>query len=210
MNKTPVSAWVPINDVNIHKGIISELEKKKFNLSYLSIDPAEYDDYMQKANYAEFQDYYAHYKTKPTFIEKTFEHFLAAKLLDLTEEDIYIDVANSYSPVPEIYNKLYGCRTFRQDILFPEGISDNVIGGDAANMPLEDGFATKMGLHCSFEHFEGDADMRFIREASRVLRDGGRLCIVPLYLFNTYAIQTDISVLPEGMEFGPGRFNLPG
>ena len=92
-----------------------------------------------------------------------------------------------------------------------KGISDNVIGGYvAANMPLEDGFATKMGLHCSFEHFEGDADMRFIGEASRVLETAVRLCIVPLHLFNTYAIQTDISVLPEGMEFGPGRFNLPG
>lgn len=201
MKKPPISGWIPFNDGIIIARISSDLEKRGFHLSYITIDIKEYNDFMLKADYPQYKDYFSVYQSKNTFIEKSLEHFLAAKLLELLEDDIYIDVANSYSPVPDIYNKLYRCETYRQDIIFPEGINGNVIGGDAANMPLENGFATKMGLHCSFEHFEGDSDIRFIREASRVLKDSGRLCILPLYLFTEYAIQTDISALPEDIEF---------
>ena len=98
----------------------------------------------------------------------------------------------------KIFKKLYGCTVFLQDLRFNEGLNGNVIGGDASNMPIEDGFATKMALHCSFEHFERNSDIVFIKEASRVLRKGGKLCIIPLYLFNKYAIQTDPAVLPFG------------
>jgi ubiquinone/menaquinone biosynthesis C-methylase UbiE len=91
---------------------------------------------------------------------------------------------------------------FRQDLRFNKGLNGNVIGGDASNMPIEDGFATKMALHCSFEHFEHNADIAFIKEATRVLRKGGKLCIIPLYMFNKYAIQTDPAVLPfRGIPF---------
>ena len=77
-----------------------------------------------------------------------------------------------------------------------------MIGGDAADMPVKDGFATKMALHCSFEHFEQDSDIRFIKEASRVLKVNGKVCIVPLYLFEKYVIQTDPSVLTKrGISF---------
>ena len=58
-------------------------------------------------------------------------------------------------------------------------------------MPVEDSFATKMALHCSFEHFEKDSDVGFVKESNRVLSKDGKVCIVPLYLFSTYAIQTD-------------------
>ena len=58
-----------------------------------------------------------------------------------------------------------------------------------------------MALHCSFEHFEKNSDVKFIKEASRVLKKGGKLCILPLYLFNRYSIQIDPSVLPKGHLF---------
>ena len=59
-----------------------------------------------------------------------------------------------------------------------------------------------MALHCSFEHFEGRSDIGFIREAERVLRPGGAVCVVPLYLSEEYAIQTDPDVAaPAGVVF---------
>lgn len=192
-----VSGWIPTTDSTTITQIIKRLKKSNFKVSDFIIDAAEYNDYVLEANYPEFEDYYAHYQSKNTFKEKSLEHFLAAKLLSLSKDDIYIDIANCYSPVPEIYNKLYKCKVYRQDIVFPSGINGNVIGGDAAEMPIEDGFATKMALHCSFEHFERDSDIRFIKEASRVLKSGGLLCIVPLYLFNKYAIQTDTAAWPD-------------
>jgi len=99
-----------------------------------------------------------------------------------------------------------------------------MIGGNAANLPVADGFATKMALHCSLEHFEGDFDIRFMREVARVLKAGGAVCIVPLYLFEEYAIQTDplvalsseiifdddaVIYCAEGWGNGHGRFYDP-
>ncbi|MBI5153840.1 methyltransferase domain-containing protein [Candidatus Poribacteria bacterium] len=56
-----------------------------------------------------------------------------------------------------------------------------VIGCDACELPLPDSSLDAMALHCSFEHFEGDSDTRFVREAMRVLRPGGGLLIIPFY-----------------------------
>ena len=89
--------------------------------------------------------------------------------------------------------------------MYPEGIQDRTIGGDAASMPIPDGFVDHLVMHCSFEHFEGDSDSRFIREASRVLKPGGRLCILPLYTSSAYAIQTHPRGLHrQHLEFEPG------
>lgn len=154
---------------------------------------------MENAQYSKFRAYYLKFAgIARNLAEKSLEHYLGARLLALSKDDLYIDIASSNSPAPEIYHKMYGCKCYRQDMMFLEGMNENTIGGDAANMSVRDGFASKMALHCSFEHFEGDSDIGFIKEASRVLLVGGRLCILPLYLFNKYVIQTDPTVLPKG------------
>lgn len=181
---------------SIQNEIIEELKKNGVNVVNFKINVNDYKHYVNNAEYYKFPNYN---KGKASnFAEKSLEHYIAAKLLNLSKEDVYIDIANATSPAPEIYHRLYGCKVYRQDLVFPKGIHRNVIGGDASNMPVENGFATKMALHCSFEHFEQDSDIRFIKEAGRILREGGKLCILPLYLFNKYAIQTDPSVLPRG------------
>lgn len=178
------------HDPIIQNQIISELKINKFRVVDFYVDQYDYQMYLEQAQYNKYKKYY-NGGTKPKFIEKSLEHYLAAKLLDISTNDIYIDVANEASPAPEIYSDLYGCTAYKQDLIFQKGIHGNVIGGDAADMPVSDGFATKMALHCSFEHFEGNSDVLFIKEANRVLRSGGKLCILPLYLFNQYAIQVN-------------------
>ena len=177
------------HDAKIQAEIKEELQIKGYNIADFSVDIYDYQQYMEKARYSNYPFY------TNNIIEKSLEHYIAAKLLDLSSNDIYLDVASSSSPVVEIYRNVYSCRTYRLDLVSSKDTKDNMIIGDAGNMPLKNGFASKMALHCSFEHFEQDADMRFIKEASRVLCKGGKLCIIPLYLFNRYAIQTDPSVL---------------
>jgi SAM-dependent methyltransferase len=178
--------------------ILRQLAAFDFDVRKHSIDVATYHSYLRRAGYADrYPEYYSF-----NIQEKSLEHFIAATLLDLNPDDTYIDIASEGSPVPEIYERLYGCKTYRQDLAYPAGLSGDTIGGDAAAMPIPADFASKLGLHCSFEHFEGDADMRFAREIQRVLRPGGALCIVPLYLYEVYAIQTDPNVsAPAGVEF---------
>ena len=198
-----MKSWIE-DDQNTQDEIVKELKKSGFNVTDFRIDAKEYRHYLKLARYENYSGYYGGGKGN-NFAEKSLEHFIAAKLLDLSKEDIYIDVASADAPTSDIYHRLFGCSSYQQDLIFPEGINGNVIGGDASDMPVKDGFATKIGLHCSFEHFEQDSDMRFIRETKRVLRKGGRLCIIPLYLFNKYAVHTDLSVfLPwKGVNFEP-------
>lgn len=185
------------HDQGVFSRILDELLGLRLPIVNLSIEWDDYQKYMVQAKYDQYPDYYLGGRSK-NFLEKSLEHYLAAKLLQLSPDDVYIDIAAAGSPVSSIYGRLWGCQTYRQDWVFPTGLHRDVIGGDASKMPVSDGFATKMAMHCSFEHFEGDSDIRFISEASRVLRRGGRLCILPLYLFERYAIQTDPSSYPKG------------
>jgi len=151
------------------------------------INVDEYRQYFQDARYLEdFPDYYSFNRS-----EKSLEHYLAAKLLKLNSEDIYIDVASETGTVPKIYTKIFGAKTYTQDLKHPPGLNGDTIGGNAADMPLPNEFATKMALHCSFEHFEDDSDIGFVKEAARVLKRGGAVCILPLYLFDEYSVQSD-------------------
>ena len=78
--------------------------------------------------------------------------------MDLKPKEIYIDIASKDSPTPEIYQNLYQCQVYRQDLAYPDGVYGNQIGSDATGMPIADKFCDKIALHCSFEHFERDSD----------------------------------------------------
>ncbi|MBN2120511.1 MAG: hypothetical protein JW734_05610 [Candidatus Omnitrophica bacterium] len=200
LRQPKIKSAIP-HDPEVESEIIKKLREKGIEVVDFEINIDDYRKFVAKAGYDKFPDYYQGGKGR-NFIEKSLEHYLAAKLLGLSKEDVYIDIAASGSPAADIYHDIYGCVTYKQDLVFPRGLQGNTIGSDASDMPLEDGFASKMGLHCSFEHFEQDSDKRFIKEAKRVLGKGGKLCIVPLYLFKDYAIQTDPSFWPkEGISF---------
>lgn len=184
------------HDSDVHAAIRHEFEARRCTVRDLKIDVGDYQRYLDAAQYHHYPLYYCG-GTARNFPEKSLEHYVAAKLLDLQPGDVFIDVANADAPTPDIYARLFRCTSYRQDLIFPQGVHGQIIGGDAGQMPVPAGFASKMALHCSFEHFEGDADTRFTKETSRVLRTGGRTCILPLYMNFEYAIQTDPAVLPR-------------
>ncbi len=183
----------------VAKEITAQLKSNHFNVEEYKIDVNNYQLYLKKANYHQFPSYYN--GVNAAFTEKSLEHYLASQLLDITKEDIYVDIANGFSPAPDIYSQLFGCQSYKQDIVYPPGVHGRTIGGDASKMPVNDGFFSKMAMHCSFEHFEDPSDMNFVKEANRTLRQHGRLCIVPLYLFSEYAIQTNPVCVPKGFKF---------
>ncbi|MDI3545098.1 MAG: hypothetical protein PWQ96_2399 [Clostridia bacterium] len=133
-----------------------------------TIDVPDFHNWLREANFPE--DYRNSYGD--VFIEKALEHYVGAKLLELHKNDVLIDVAAAHSPWFEIAERMYGCTAYALDLIFPQGINGKKIGADATAMPLPDGFATKIALHCAYEMFEGDADIRLLSEAYRVLTGG--------------------------------------
>ena len=169
--------------------VINDLKTTNIKLENFPIDLNEYEKYVQDANYCRFS--YQNFGKHIGFPEKSLEHFAVAKLLKLNSNDCYIDIASCDSPVPEIYKNLFGCITYKQDLIYPSGLHGTTIGGDASSMPIPDCFVNKMGLHCSLEHFESNSDTKFVKEAERVLKTEGKVCVAPLYLYPEYAIQTN-------------------
>lgn len=175
--------------------VANGLRQLGISVTELIINRREYDDYFTNAEYDD--EYY-----NDNIIEKSLEHFICIKLLNLNNGDVFIDIASEHSPLCRIITEMTGCEGYMQDIMYPSGIDGNRIGGDAANLPVEDGYFSAATATCSFEHFEGDADIKFMREMSRVLRPGGKVIIVPLYLYPTACYVTDpIMSVPGGVPF---------
>ena len=159
------------------------------NVVPYEIDLQAFASYLKIADYAN-RPYYGFGK-HPASREKWLEHYVSLDLLAPKPGEVLVDIASSESPFSDILSSHYGVDAYRQDWLYPDGVNGRQIGGDASALPVDDGFADCLVMHCSFEHFEGDRDSAFTREASRVLRPGGRLCILPLYTAPEYCIQTD-------------------
>lgn len=156
-----------------------------------------FESYLERAPYPE--SYKANFGD--LFIEKALEHFISIDLSPLRRTDVFIDIASSSSPFSEIVEDLWGIPNYRQDLAFKEGIYGRTVGGSSERLPFPNATFTRMTLHCSLEHFERDADSNFITEAERVLKPGGTLCVVPLYLSEIYHNLTDPGTDRSGLVF---------
>ena len=128
----------------------------------------------------------------PVWDEKLLEHWIAAERIGLTgysAAEIYIDVAAGNSPWAKALRQRHDLAAF--------AIDRSAIG-EAFRMHAyyrcEDATATSFAnasvsgasLHCAYEMFGGDDDIRLLQEAARILKPGGKLVILPLYLHTEY------------------------
>ncbi|MEL7640509.1 MAG: methyltransferase domain-containing protein [Solidesulfovibrio sp.] len=150
-------------------------------IRYKSIDQKEWENWLAKADY--MVNYPKYCKEFGSFLmPKALQHYLSLTGRSIPKDSVCLDVASSNSPFWDIVRRLYGAKTSRQDQTYPTGIKDDTIGCDAVSIPLESNSLDFMSLHCSWEHFENDADMLFLHEALRLLKKGGTLWIGPLYM----------------------------
>jgi len=182
------------------RAIESALRASPIPIETYRIDVEAYREFRKRADYeTHHPDYYPE-----NIWEKSLEHFVTSMLLELQREDIYIDIASQNGVAAAINERLFGVIAYQQDLDFPLGIHGRHIGGDAAAIPLEDGIADAMALHCSYEHFEGDSDSGFIAEVGRLLKPGARCVVAPLYLCHVYSCLTDPMLSADArVEFEP-------
>lgn len=184
--------------------IISEyndLKKMGVSTQKFDIDRNEYIKYIVTAKYKErYSEYY-----KSNFYEKTLEHFLCYNFTDIKKGDNFIDIASEHSPVADIFQRLTDCNAYSQDIMYKPGIHDNKIGSDASDIPVSDNFFNAAVATCSIEHFENDSDIKFMKEMGRILVKGGKIVIVPLYLYPKESCQTDPVYSYKDVKFDKGH-----
>ena len=165
-----------------YKKIRADMEHSGLQVIPYNINVADFRRWLDRANFPE--EYANSYSS--LFVEKALEHYIGAQLLELQPGDTFVDVAAAHSPWFEIAERLYRVNAYALDLSFSPGIQGRKIGADATAMLLPDGFASKMALHCAYEMFEGDADIRLIPEAERVLAPNGLMVILPLYMHDFY------------------------
>lgn len=183
--------------------ILARLAALEVDIEPLQVNANAFRDHVERCKYPR------NYAAGPTHEgglreKKLIEYFVSLELLDVQQTDLVIDVASEWSIFPDVLRKLTGATVYQQDLIYQPGINDYRIGGNAAHMPVPDSFADKLVLHNAFEHFEGNADTEFILETWRVLKPGGVLCILPLYLAEKFHILTDPLVNRQGVIWNEG------
>lgn len=137
------------------------------------------------------------------FIEKALEHYLAYRYLGISQDDVYVDMASAGSPWANVLNDR-GIKSYRLDLAYPAGINGMDIGADAANTGLPDASCSVLSAQCAYECFRGDADIKFLKESSRILNDNGRFGITPLYIDNLHMIKTSPYCNQKDIAIDPG------
>ena len=124
--------------------------------------------------------------------EKLLEHWISSERLglnDFSKIDIFVDVAAAGSPWAQNLHERRGLTAFAIDLC---EVGDAYIDlpyylkEDATKTSFPDASVRGASLHCAYEMFMGEDDTHFITEAARILKPGGKLVILPLYMHTHY------------------------
>lgn len=124
--------------------------------------------------------------------EKLLEHWIAGELLQLNQwstSDVYVDIAACNSPWANTLRERLGIAAFAID-LDPVGPSYQDLpyyrSENATRTLFTDGEVRGASLQCAYEMFLGEDDKLLIPELARILRPGGKVVILPLYMHTHY------------------------
>ena len=176
-NKIHVGGFNPIAEANL-EAVYADIAATGLRIETAEIDVDLFDEYRKSAEYEARYPHYYEFNQR----EKSFEHYWAFRFIQPKAGLQYIDIGSEHSPLPEIFDRLSGSITYSQDLSYDPGIVGKRIGGDAAQLPVPDAFFSGAVVTCSIEHFEGKSDIGFMKEVARVLKPGGKVIVLPLYM----------------------------
>lgn len=124
--------------------------------------------------------------------EKLLEHWISCEMLGLMKydkEDIFVDVAAASSPWVKALHERKGLNAFAIDLEEVDPAYHNLPYyriENATETSFQNASVTGAALHCAYEMFMGEDDTHFIKEAARILKPGGKVIILPLYMHTHY------------------------
>lgn len=180
-----------LDNLELDVKIAEEFNRIGIAVHDISVHTKDYQEYIKNTNYP--LSYYGGGKDhRQNFTEKTLEHFVSFRFMDLNPDSVFIDVAACTSPFYQIVKEKYKLtKSYQQDLVFKKGLHADKIGGYASDIPLKDQSVDVVTLHCSLEHFEGNSDIEFFIEMERILKPGGKIIVLPFYLAYEYSIHLD-------------------
>lgn len=170
---------VPFDDLNMLQNI---------KIACLNIHSNDYEQWVNQF-FPAWYDRFRHIQHK-----KLIEFYSTFILLSPCSNDIFMDAAGGI----DTYLKDIKCtKRFLQDIKISADIKfrlgNNVeyIEGDAGHIKLPNESVDKISCHHSFEHFQADSDILFIKEIQRLLKTDGKCAIIPIFIADLYLEVTD-------------------
>ena len=167
--------------------ILSELKKNK-----VFISPEDYENALN----CEILKSYKTNIWKPH--TKILEYLTSELILKPENGDTLLDAAGGYESEFARYicdkkNITVYCQDANK-IKNPHSDIQNFkfIRGSVDKIPLPEKSIDLITCHHSFEHFEGDLDIKFIKECTRLLSKKGKLLITPIFLTNNYCEITNL------------------
>lgn len=185
-NKVHAGGLNLISEANI-EAVRADIIAAGLRMETAGVEANLFDSYRRSAEYG--TRYPQYYELNQG--EKAFEHYWAYRFIEPKAGCQYVDIGSEHSPLPEIFDRLSGSITYSQDLSYEPGIAGKQIGGDAAQLPVPDAFFDGVVATCSIEHFEGNSDIGFMKEVARVLKPGGKIIVLPLYINATACYYVD-------------------
>jgi SAM-dependent methyltransferase len=124
--------------------------------------------------------------------EKLLEHWLSSERLGVMcfgPRDIYVDIAAATSPWAQALHERKNINAIAID-LCEIGMAyrhlDYYRVENATATTFANASVSGATLHCAYEMFMGQDDTKLINELARILKPGGKVVILPLYMHTHY------------------------
>ncbi len=156
---------------------------------------------LQKFSQDHAYPYYYYRNSRPSYM---LWHYVGMELAQPAANELVVDVGAQAGIWSGLAQQSTGCRSYDLDLEFRPGIHGNRIGASADAIPLDDDSVASFVSFCAFNCFEGPADMGFLREASRCLKPGGKIVIVPICISTKHTNIYDPLVCDREESFDPG------
>ncbi len=148
-------------------------------------DKFEFENFKKNLNFG--KEYYEDKNGR--YNRKIMEFYFVCKFLEFDQwnaEDIYIDVGAAGSPFVQ-YLRKRKINAYALDLKSGRyGRLPYYLVEDATNTHFADNSVQGISAQSAFEMFIGNADTKFVKEAARILKPGGKLVIAPLYMHEQY------------------------